>query len=1009
MNAGRFVPALLTFLILGAPASAQRSAYLSGRVVDPSGAAVPEASITVVNQDSGFRRSASTSPEGSYVVGSLEPGVYKITVRKDGFIGMIRFDVRVSPLEPARVDFKLIVGAVQETITVEGDAPLIAREDASIGARVFHEDIQRLPLNGRGLLGLMELAPGTNVTPATRGEAGQFTANGQRPNTNYFTVDGASANTGVSAGGLAAQTTGGTLPALSAFGSLDSLLPIEAVEEFRLHTSAGVSDVGRLPGANIAITSRAGSNDFHGSIVYRARHEIAAANDWFANETGEGRAPLRLHDVAPSLGGPLRRNHSFFFLAYQHMVLRGPYVSRQPVPSLDTRAALPDWVQPALDLFPAPNGAPLGPSLAAWNGRNIRPSQLDSGVARLDQALGSRATLFARYNDSPSYNQFGAIEVNRLDLRFRSLTLGLNVRPSANWILDARANESESRAESSWAKPGQAIGSGCDLEPMTSFLFPPTLSPTCNALVRFSIGGVGQVVVGREGVRQQRQFQSITSAAWTGGKHALRFGVDYRRINPLRHDATNVLSALADDINALTDKKFLWLGFSEAVDRSTEVSELSLWGQDTWQVSQRLTLTAGLRWEYNPPPSVQGKPYFFHPETGTVLDDSRPLWLTVYTNFAPRLSAAWRVTKSGNTVVRAGAGLFYDSSLSIATDLINNGPLSITDFRSGRAGLFSSLLSFGFMPDLRLPRLTEWNFTIDRALSGHDVLSAGYVGSKGRRLLRREVGGPGSTTTALFALTTNFGSSDYEGLQVQYRRRVAQGFQALVSYTWSHSLDDDSSDAFLVWAGPGTSRLRDHASSDFDLRQTFSAALTYEFAHRDAGWRRYFGGWAVDSVFRARSGFPISVLDNEQYQGVPLSNAFRPDLQWGVPVWLDDAGAPGGRRINIAAFAPATTQVQGTLGRNAIVGFGMSQLDLAVRREFRWKDRFALQLRLEAFNTLNRANFADPVRYLSSAVFGQSTSMLNLMLGTGSPASGLAPILQSGGPRTLQASLRFRF
>src|SRR5262249_30167568 len=153
-----------------------------------------------------------------------------------------------------------------------------------------------------------------------------------------------------------------------------------------------------------------------------------------------------------------------------------------------------------------------------------------------------------------------------------------------------------------------------DLEPMTTFLFPSTLSPTCNALVRFSIGGVGQVVVGREGARRQRQFQYVTSSAWTAGKHTLRFGVDYRRITPKRRDATNVLRALADDITTLTDKKFLWLGFSQAVNRSTEVSELSLWAQDTWQISQRISVTAGLRWEYNPPPENQGRPYFYHPE-----------------------------------------------------------------------------------------------------------------------------------------------------------------------------------------------------------------------------------------------------------------------------------------------------------------------------------------------------------------------------------------------------------
>jgi len=593
MTSGSLVAAALSLLVCSSPAWSQRAAHIHGRVLDPSLAAVPEASITIVNQESGFRRSTQTEPEGAYAVGALEAGLYKVTVRKDGFRTMIRFNVKLANLEAAQVDFNLSVGAIQETITVEGASPLAAQEDAAIGVRVVREDIQRVPLNGRGVLGLVELSPGTNVTPATRGEAGQFTANGQRPNANYFTVDGASANTGVTAGGLPAQATGGVLPAMSAFGSLDSLLPVEAVDELRVQTSNSMSDIGRLPGANVALTSRSGSNDLHGSAVYRFRHEIFAANDWFANSSGAPRGPLRLHDIAPSLGGPIRRDHTFFFLSYQHMLLRGSYVSRLPVPSDEMRAAAPFWVQPALSLYPRANGPALGSGLGAWYGRNVRPSQLDSGLARVDHAIGARATLFARYNDSPSFNEYGSTQINRLDLRFQSLTLGLNLRPSAHWTLDVRGNESQAEAESSWAPTAQTSASGCDLEPMTSYLFPA--AGTCNALVRFSIGGVGQVVTGREGTRRQRQFQIVEGNAWKAGRHTVRFGVDYRRMVPVRRDATGVLSAIADDINALTEKKNLWLGSSPAVQAVAEVTELSLWAQDTWQVSRRLVITPGLR------------------------------------------------------------------------------------------------------------------------------------------------------------------------------------------------------------------------------------------------------------------------------------------------------------------------------------------------------------------------------------------------------------------------------
>jgi len=1011
MNAGPLVAVLLAFWICSPPAWAQRSAYIHGLVLDPSQAVVPEAAITVVNQESGFRRVTQTASDGEFAVGSLDSGVYKVTVRKDGFRTMIRFNVKVANLEAARVDFTLSVGAMQETITVEGTAPLPAQEDAAIGVRVFRVDIQRLPLNGRGVLGLLELSPGTNVTPATRGESGQFTANGQRANANYFTVDGASANTGVSAGGLPAQATGGVLPAMSAFGSLDSLLPVEAVDELRVQTSNAMSELGRLPGANVALTSRSGSNEFHGSAVYRFRHELLAANDWFANVSGIRRGPLRLHDIAPSFGGPIHRDHTFFFLSYQHMTLRGSYVSSQPVPSDDTRAAALFWVQPALALYPQANGPTLGNGLAAWYGSNVRPSQLDSGLARIDHALTSRATVFARYNDSPSFNQFGSIQINRLDLRFQSLTLGLNLRPGTRWTIDLRGNESQADAQSSWAPAGQTNSSGCDLEPMTSFLFPA--AGTCNALVRFSIGGVGQVVTGREGTRRQRQFQTVESTAWKAGSHTVRFGADYRRMVPIRRDATSVLSVIADDITSLTDKRNLWLGSSAAVSAATEVTELSLWAQDTWQISPRILITPGLRWEFNPSPmAYYPSTYFFDPQTGTFFDlrnNNRLLWPVAYRNFAPRLGAAWRVRKSGRTVFRAGGGLFYDSSMSIATDLINGGPFSITQLTNSAHAPFSSLLSYAFSPNLRLPRLTEWNFTLDQALGGHDVLSMGYVGSAGRRLIRREVGGPGNTPTALFAFTTNNGASEYQALQVQYRRRVLQGFQSLVSYSWSHSLDNDSSDAFLMWAGPGSNAARDHASSDFDLRHSLTAALTYELPVRPTGVARWLGGWAIDSLVRGRSGFPISVLLNEQYQGIALANAFRPDRILNQPIWLDDASAPGGQRLNRAAFQAAPAGTQGTLGRNSIPGFGMGQVDLALRREFHWQDRKVVQVRLEAFNALNHANFGDPVKFLSSAVFGQSTSMLNLMLGTGSPGSGLSPILQTGGPRSLQGTVRFRF
>lgn len=999
--------ALLVYLAGGASGilAGPRGGFF-GRILDTSDGAVAEAAITITSEETGFRRITSSDPTGNFTVPSLAPGVYKITIRKEGFQTAMKFGVRLADAL-VRADFVLPVGSIEETITVEDSEPLATRTDPSTGGRIERDEIDRLPLNGGGILDLLELTGGTNVVPATRGEAGQFTTTGQRPNTNYFTVDGMSANIGVTAGGLPAASPGGVLPAVSAFGSLDSLITLDSVEQFRVRTSTAVAEFGRMPGAAVSITTRSGGNQFHGTTSYRLRNELADANDWFGNAAGYGPLPLRLQDVSQTFGGPLRRNRTFFFLSYEHMALLQPLVWNQPVPSPAGRQKVGDWVQPVLNLFPVPANPTTTANVGEWTGRTDRPARLDAGGVRVDQAIGSRVSLFGRYNDSPSDNAFGTLAVDQLHLRAQSFTLGVNARLSSRLVLDFRANESESRADSFWTgdTPGTA---GCELDPL-AVDFLATTAP-CSALVRFSIGGIGQLVSGPEGSRWQRQFQVTHSTGLRLGKHALEVGADYRHIVLVRRDPTGTLGVIADTLSQLTNPNNLWIARSSAQNGTAPVQELSLWIEDTWQATSRLTVAGGLRWEFNPATqSAAGNPQtgtlFFNPATQTFFPTtkSQALWPTSYHDFAPRLGLAWQLTGDGRTMLRAGGGIYYDSSLSIAADILNGGPLGISSYTSPRAGLFSSQLSYGFMPNLTVPEVKEWNLSVERALGRHDVLSAGYIGSLATGLIRRELGGPGNTPTSLVAVTTNNARSDYHALEVQYRRRVARGVQAIAAYDWAHSIDNDSSDSFLVWVGsPASNR----GSSDFDLRHSLTGSVTYELPAEGGKWLR---GWALDGVLRARSGFPITVLQNEQYMGITLINAFRPNLALGQPLWLSDGATPGGKVLNAAAFLPTPTATQGILGRNAITGFGMWQLDLALRRDFKLTERMRVQARLEAFNALNHPNFADPVAYLDSPVFGQSTSMLNMMLGTGSPGSGLSPILQTGGPRSLQLAVKWVF
>jgi hypothetical protein len=953
----------------------------------------------VVSQETGFRRVTESEAGGTFRVGGLEAGAYKITVQKEGFKADQMFDVALKGGVATREDFPLEIGSVHETVTVSATAPVLDRSDAATGARFDAGEIARLPLNGGGLLNLLEMVPGANVVPATRGDAGQFTSTGQRANTNIFTVDGISANTGVAAGGLPAQAGGGTLPSASAFGSLDPLISLNAVDEVQAQTSTTIAQFGRMPGANVGVTSQSGTNQFHGETQYSNRNEFLGANDWFANRAGIGVARERLNDFTQTFGGPIRRDSTFFFLSYQILGLREPFLDTQAVPDSFARAAAGPWAQVAVSLFPLPNQGYLAPGIGQWTGGSDEPASLQAGSARVDRALGPRANFFGRYSDSPSANNFGNVAIGHLDLRSQTLTLGLTARPFSRLTFDARVNESQTSAQPSWQVPAAGAQAACALQPLAAGV---GYGEPCDAVVRFTIDGIGQLISGSEGLHRLRQFQTVETAALRWGQHSLGFGIDYRRVTAIRRDAADTVGVIADGANDLSDARNLWKSSTPQVIDNAELTEYSLWAQDTWRVSSALTVAMGLRWEFSPSPAVNTAINVYDPASGNLNSISGPIWPSSYHNLAPRIGAAYRLTNDGRTVVRAGAGLYYDSSVSIATDVLDGGPLNSTALLSGVHAPFSVNFIYGFVSGLKLPQVRQWNVSLDRALTGKDVVSLGYVGSNGRELIRREVGGPGSAPNSWLALTTNDGFSNYQALQFQYRRQFASGWQASAAYTWSHSIDNDSSDASLLWAGAGVSPNFDFGSSDFDLRHTFNGSLSYQFT---AGKLK---GWRAESIVRARGGFPVTVLESEQYTGIAFANFARPNYIGG-PVWIPNPAAPGGKQLNPAVFQVLPSGVQGDLGRNDIAGLGMWQVDAAIGREFRFRDRLRLDLRIEAFNALNHANFSDPVRYLDSPLFGQSTSMLNLMLGTGSPGSGLAPILQSGGPRLLQGTLRFWF
>jgi hypothetical protein len=322
------------------------------------------------------------------------------------------------------------------------------------------------------------------------------------------------------------------------------------------------------------------------------------------------------------------------------------------------------------------------------------------------------------------------------------------------------------------------------------------------------------------------------------------------------------------------------------------------------------------------------------------------------------------------------------------------------------------------VPNLKLPRTYEWNVTVEQGLGLSQSLTVSYVGALGRYLLRQELLTNPNPDFHMIYVTTNLATSDYQALQLQFRRRLSKGLQALASYTFSHSIDDASTDG-----GPGASPPAadvnpqvDRASSDFDVRHAFNAALTYNIPSPFAAGfgKTLLDNWAVDTIVTARSATPVNVLAS--FSDLPIGGSFalRPDVVPGVPLYINDPTVAGGRRFNPAALVPGPPTRQGTLPRNAFRGFRVSQVDLAIRRQFKLSERLNLQFRSEFFNVLNHPNFGDPGNFqgnvLTSPFFGESTQMLGASLSnTGGGAGGFNPLYQVGGPRSIQLALKLQF
>jgi hypothetical protein len=1067
------VRSLFLILVLCAltsvPVFAQmETATLSGAITDPNGRVVPDVEVSVTRIETGTLVTTKTNGAGIYVFTGLMPGHYHLMIHKPGFKEIAIKEFQLAVQDKLEQNFSLEIGSVSETVTVTAAGLNVNTTDAAVSTVVDHQFVQEMPLNGRSFQDLILLTPGVVPSPLGAGgglgASGEFSVNGQRTEENYYTVDGVSANVGSAAGANFVNNAGpsGSVPGATALGTTQALVSVDDLQEFRVQSSTYSAEYGRSPGGQFAFETKSGTNQWHGSAYDYLRNGVFDANDWFNDYLGVKEAALRQNDFGGTLGGPVEIPHvysgidkTFFFVSYEGLRLAQPQAATPIyVPDLCMRGMgdcptsgpgagrgpAASALLPVVNSYPlpSPNGiADPTDGVAQFLGTWSNPASIDSTSVRLDHSINDKVRLFFRFSDTLSSSDVRASEggnsnpADNLSSKYTSLTFtgGVSTILSGRTTNDFRLNYSSNQniqAEAIGSFGGNTpvdlaqIG-GLGVGSFPRILFLAGSIPTPLIVDQYRQSGA------------QRQWNLVDATTLSVGRHQLKFGIDFRRLTPTATpydpqveyvyvgepslETNNTAVALAQSFGAAHP---LYINFSTFV-------------QDQWRATSRLTLSFGLRWEVNPAPGVTAglKPYTVEgsgPSTFTLAPQGTPLWKTTWANLAPRLGAAYvlRDNPSFETVIRGGAGVFYDTGQQLGSQGFQGPGYSALFEAPGAAFPLPasqtmppivnppvppySAQVYAFASDLQLPYTIQWNASVEQALGRSQAFTISYVGSHAAKLLeQKNIDGAALNNPNISSLyfVQNGLTSDYNALQLQFQRTLSRGLTALASYTWSHCLDYGSENLTLPYQ---------RGNCDFDIRHNFSAAVSYELpsAGENGFVKAMLSHWALDDRFTARTALPVTLLGSPSTD--PISGQIynaglnlvpgEPTYIYGsqcAAVYDNGLACPGGRAINPNAFQSPPGITLGNAPRNFARGFGAWQMDFAVRREFPIYENLRLQFRAEAFNIFNHPNFGIVDAGFGDPTFGQAIHTLASSSGI------LSPLYQQGGPRSMQFALKLIF
>ncbi len=1073
---------LFALIFFAAQAHAQLTfrGGINGTVTDSTGAVVPNATIQTLEIATNVQHETVSSSAGAFSFPSIPIGKYNVTVTAPGFRRERYAGVQVSAGVIYTLQVKLAVASSSETVEVSAAAYTLDTTTTTQTTILDSASVANAPLNGRDFTQLTTLTPGFSGTGANGGGS----LNGTRTNQINWQIDGVDNN-----------DIWHNIPAInqSGVGGIAGvLLPIDAIEQFSVQTNAS-AESGRNPGGSVTLGLKSGTNTLHGSAYYYNRNELFGAKNPFADT----KEKVRNYNAGFSAGGPILRDRLFSFLTYEHQrfLIGVPTRATEPTEVWQSYASdivtsngksvspistnLLGLLWPSYALTSSTNEKNSGPQINNYTSPDPEFGYSHNGVIKVDYAINQNNNISAHWIGGQG-NQTAPIG--------SALLPYYQVAPIHVYNYQVTYNHTFSSSLTNQIVAGTNYFSQKFIDHQTGFdivdtgLVTGTASTNAPKLQISGFDSTGLTpLVGRIDV----SGQVSDNLSWVHGKHEFKFGGEYRHVvlNEFYHrnvqgnykfdgaesihyglahgwdfSKSTSASAVTDSsviarLNSLADYLAGYV-YSGAVttgdsERTVSVNTFSLFAQDSYQITPKLNINFGLRYDWEQPfrddkkdlsvfrPSVV-------PSTGLAVQgaDVSSLFDTYNVAFSPRLGVSYKVSQ--NTVLRAGGGLYYDTpnlnpfldnrpgngapngveSNPAGTNQVNALYLTSYQWESGVNQLqgTSTYGIFSIQKDFHPSYNLNYNLQLEQSITPNLIAQLGYVGSQGRHLLsiidinQSKPGTNGVDQTSRPYYTQygtysnindieSIGNSNYNALQTTLRASNIHGLSAQFAYTWSHSFDDVT--AFRgALPQDSTNFKNDYGQSDFDSRNTFVGTVSYNVPGA-ARWKAATGGWQLNSNLAFHDGFPFTVLTDAQTDNTgennqranQISNPYAGYRKTGVNAqWL-----------NAEAFTNPDLGTWGTTRRNAYASPGFSEVDFSVFKNTKIHERINTQFRVEFYNLFNRTNYAPPLSGGSAGYNPNQATISSLQLYDTIGDFNGAPGIGSGEPFNTQFALKITF